>query len=58
MKNKIIIGLIPFILLPSFIFGGFAFFYFGNQYVNNNDQNVNIDIENSKEIGKWRYSVR
>ena len=45
MKNKIIIGLIPFILLPSFIFGGFAFFYFGNQYVINNDQGVDIDIE-------------
>lgn len=58
MKNKIIIGLIPFILLPSFIFGGFAFFYFGNQYVINNDQNVNIDIENSKEIGniELRYA--
>lgn len=51
MKNKIIIGLIPFILLPSFIFGGFAFFYFGNQYVINNDQGVDIDIEDNPSLG-------
>lgn len=58
MKNKIIIGLIPFILLPSFIFGGFAFFYFGDQYIVNNNQNVQIDIENNKEIGsiELRYA--
>lgn len=58
MKNKIIIGLIPFIILPSFIFGGFALFYFGDQYVVNNNQNVQIDIENNKEIGsiELRYA--
>ena len=51
MKNKIILGLIPFIILPLFTFSGFAFFYFGNQYIINNDQNVNINIENNPSLG-------
>lgn len=51
MKNKIILGLIPFIILPLFTFSGFAFFYFGNQYVINNDQGVDIDIEDNPSLG-------
>lgn len=51
MKNKIILGLVPFIMIPMFTFGGFAFFYFGNQYIINNKQGVDIDIEDSPNLG-------
>lgn len=57
MKKRLI-ALIPFLVLPLVVGGGFGLFYFGDQSTSNKDQSVSVDIKDSPEIGsvELRYT--
>ena len=50
--NKRLIALIPLLVTPLLVGGGFALFFFGDLSTGNKDQNVSIDIADNPEIGK------
>ena len=56
--NKRLIALIPLLVVPLVVGGGFALFYFGDMITSNKDQNVSIDITDNPEIGsiELRYA--
>lgn len=56
--NKKIIALLPLLVVPLCVGGGFAVFFFGDLSKENNSQNVSIDIADNPEIGniELRYT--
>ena len=53
MKKRIVFAIIPLVVIPLVIGGGFAIFIFGKGSVSEN-QAVNIEIENAKDIGELK----
>lgn len=56
--NKRFIIIIPFLIFPFIVGGGFSLFYFGDKSTSNRDQNVSVDIKDNPEIGsiELRYT--
>ena len=56
--NKHLLILLPLLILPLIVGGGFALFYFGDSSTSNKNQKVSIDIANNPEIGsiELRYA--
>jgi len=56
--NKRLLTILPLLILPLIVGGGFALFYFGDKSTSNKDQNVSIDITDNPEIGsiELRYA--
>jgi len=56
--NKRLIALIPLLVTPLLVGGGFALFFFGDLSTGNKDQNVSIDIADNPKIGsiELRYA--